>query len=99
VNFRLSILIFTLILIVICFLGCKKKTEPAKPEDKPAKPNITQQIDNNFISPNVPAKTETRQIVTTVNGLNIYKDDFDKRVNQEITPANKQMPANFFEQV
>ena len=97
---RSNILIISLILLVVCFVGCKKKTNPPKAEAKSPNPNITQQItvDKNAVSPNIPAKAEERQIVATVNGINIYKDDFNKRVAQQINPVQRQMPANFFEQ-
>ncbi len=95
-----SILVLGLVLAVVCFVGCKRKTEPSKAEGKSAKPNIVQQatVDNNVVEPNVSAKVEARQIVATVNGVKIFKDDFDKRVEQQIDKVQRQMPANFFEQ-
>jgi hypothetical protein len=102
---RPIILVVGLILAVVLFVGCKKKTEPAhsgagKADGKSTKPNITQQatVDNNAVESNVPAKVEARQILATVNGVQIFKDDFDKRVEQQISPVQRQMPANFFEQ-
>jgi hypothetical protein len=82
VKIRSRILVTGLILGVVYFAGCKRKTEPAKAEGKSVKSNVAQQVTvvNNVISPNIPAKTEQRQIVATVNGVNIFKDDFDKRV-------------------
>ena len=97
---RSSILIVVLIFSIVCLVGCKKKTETTKAENKSTRPNIVQQTitDNNVVSPNAPGKAAQRQIVATVNGINIYKDDFDKRVESQINPVQRQMPANFFEQ-
>jgi len=95
-----GILIVCLVLAVVCFVGCKKKSEPAKAEGKSAKPNVVQQatVDSNVVSPDTSLKAGERQIVATVNGVNIFKDDFDKTVEQQIDKVQRQMPANFFEQ-
>jgi apolipoprotein N-acyltransferase len=95
---RSNILILGLIFAVVCFAGCKKKTEPAKPADKSAEPNITQQIksESNTIEPNIAAKSEQKQAIATVNGVKILKSDYEARVEQQINPVQRQMPANFF---
>jgi parvulin-like peptidyl-prolyl isomerase len=100
VQIRSSILIVGLILSVVCFVGCKRKSEPTKAEVKSTKPNVVQQVtvDSNVVSPNVPAKADAGQIVATVNGVSIFRDDFDKKVEQQISPVQRQMPAAFLEQ-
>lgn len=97
---RLNILVIGLILAVVYFVGCKRKTEPVKAEGKSAEPNIVQQVtvESNTIEPNVAAKAEPKQVIATVNGVSILKSDYEAKVEQQINPVQRQMPANFFEQ-
>ena len=100
-----SFLIVSLILLVVCLAGCKKKTNPppsgaGKADGSLTKSNIIHKatFDNNVVSPDIAPNSVHQQILATVNGVNIYKDDFDKRVESQISPVQRQMPVNFFEQ-
>jgi hypothetical protein len=106
---RISILCFTL--AVICLVGCKRKTEPAKADppkgevslkadSNTAEPKITESttVDIKTNEPSVSAKAEPREIVAAVNGIGILKSDYEARVERQIGPVQRQMPANFFEQ-
>jgi parvulin-like peptidyl-prolyl isomerase len=105
VKIRSNILVVGLILAVVCFVGCKRKTEPApsgagKADSKSSEPNIVQQtkVESNMLEPNVTSTPEQKQIIATVNGVSILKSDYEARVEQQIGPVQRQMPANFFEQ-
>jgi hypothetical protein len=43
VMIRSNILVLGLIFAVVCFVGCKRKTEPPKANSKSAEPNIERQ--------------------------------------------------------
>ncbi|MBN2018728.1 MAG: SurA N-terminal domain-containing protein [Sedimentisphaerales bacterium] len=89
---RSNILTFGFMFAVVCLVGCKRKSEPAKAEGKPAEPNIVQpvKVDSRAVEP--------KQIVATVNGVAISKSDYETRIEQQIGKVQRQMPASFFEQ-
>jgi len=55
-------------------------------------------VESYTIEPNVATKPEQKQVIATVNGVSILKSDYEARVEQQISPVQRQMPANFFEQ-
>jgi hypothetical protein len=99
VKIHSNILIVSLILVVICLVGCKRKTEPApsgagKAEGKssvgaglvPAQnDNVVQpiKVEINKIEPNITATPEPEEIVAAVNGVKILKSDYEARVEQK----------------
>jgi len=102
--------IFLLFMVFLSGMeGCKNKKQPSQDENKTIK-NEGKTLEKNAIqmenadsdvssvSSNISTKFVGQLIIATVNGIKIYKDDFDKRVESQINPIQRQMPANFFEQ-
>ena len=81
-----------------------------KADSNSAETNIVQQVkaDSNavesnvakspIVKPNISAKVEQKQVIATVNSVGILKSDYEARVEQQINPVQRQMPAAFFEQ-
>ncbi len=82
---RLGLLALILILAVVYVCGCKSKEQPV-------------QVDSNQAEPNAVSENRPEEIVVTVNGIDIIKDDFESKVEQQIGEVQRQMPQNFFEQ-
>jgi parvulin-like peptidyl-prolyl isomerase len=98
-NIRSNILVLSFILTVVCFVSCKKKTEPAKPEaGGQTTEERRQRTEEESDKPNVANTPEPKELVAAVNGVKILKSDYEARVEQHIGPVQRQMPANFFEQ-
>jgi hypothetical protein len=74
--------------------------QPVKIDRKAHESKITETTEVNIKKngPNAPAKAEPKEIVAAVNGIEILKSDYEARVEQQIGPVQRQMPANFFEQ-
>ena len=83
---RLGLLTVILISVVVCFCGCKAKKPPTKADSNSVKPNITRAV------------KPVKEVIATVNGINILKSDFEASVEQQIGKVQRQMPQNFFEQ-
>lgn len=83
---RLGLLTVILIAVVVCFCGCKAKKPPTRSDSKSAEPNTAQ------------AGKPAKEVIATVNGIEILKSDFEAQVEQQIGKVQRQMPQNFFEQ-
>lgn len=83
---RLGLLTLILISVVVCFCGCKAKKPPTKSDSNAPEPNIAQ------------SGKPVKEVIATVNGIDILKSDFEASVEQQIGKVQRQMPQNFFEQ-
>lgn len=83
---RVGLLTVILIPVVVCFCGCKAKKPPTRSDSNSAEPNTAQ------------AGKPVKEVIATVDGIEILKSDFEAQVEQQIGKVQRQMPQNFFEQ-
>lgn len=70
------------LLAAVALGGCKDKEQP------PAPPEPDSQIQTTELQ-------QQRKVIATVNGTDIYLDQFDARVESQISDVQKQMPDQF----
>ena len=77
-----------MLVVFFTLTGCKGK-KSAEPADKDtAEPNVV-----SVVEPGA-----QKQVVATVNGVEINKDELENRIERQISEVQRQMPAGLFEQ-